>query len=296
MKRPSPDSCFPCSGRPARHGGSGLTRRWQRRLVGLVVLLTCLPAGAQPAGPTSRPASQPASRPGESVPTVGEVVSLVDKATNSAVGKSDWAAPVKLAVVFTIMALLPSILIMMTAFSRIVIVLAFVRRALTTQSIPPTLAIIGLALFLTLFTMAPTFGQVQQKAIQPYMADTMSFADAVTTANEQLKEFMFRQTHKNDLMLFLDMAKAKAPRTIEEIPSHVMIPAFAVSEFRVAFEMGALLFVPFLLIDLVVSGILLSAGMMMLPPSMISLPFKIVLFVLADGWRILARTLVTSFN
>ena len=124
----------------------------------------------------------------------------------------------------------------------------------------------------------------------------IDIADAVTATSDQLKEFMFRQTHKNDLAMFLEMGKVSPPRTVEDIPAHVLIPAFAISEFRTAFEMGVLLFVPFLLIDLVISGILLSAGMMMLPPAMISLPFKIVLFVLADGWRILAKTLVTSFN
>ena len=270
--------------------------RW---LAAVAILALAAPALGQPGGPSSRPTSQPASKPalGANVPSIGEVISLVDKATNGATGgKGDWAAPIKLAVVFTIMALLPSILIMMTAFCRIVIVLAFVRRALTTQSIPPTLAIMGLALFLTLFTMAPTFGKIQQKAIAPYMADKIAFGDAVMAANDQLKEFMFRQTHKNDLAMFLEMGKVPAPRTIDDIPAHVLIPAFSISEFRTAFEMGVLLFVPFLLIDLVISGILLSAGMMMLPPAMISLPFKIVLFVLADGWRILAKTLVTSFN
>ncbi|MCY2931762.1 MAG: flagellar type III secretion system pore protein FliP [Planctomycetota bacterium] len=275
--------------------------KWPVLLAVVAILAAGAPARAQPGGTTagpaaSRPASQPASRPATNVPSVGEVISLVDKATSGPGGKGDWAAPIKLAVVFTIMALLPSILIMMTAFCRIVIVLAFVRRALTTQSIPPTLAIIGLALFLTLFTMAPTFEKIQEKAIAPYMADTINFGQAVSAANDQLKEFMFRQTHKNDLAMFLDMGQVPAPRTVEDIPAHVLIPAFSISEFRTAFEMGVLLFVPFLLIDLVISGILLSAGMMMLPPAMISLPFEIVLFVLADGWRILAKTLVTSFN
>ncbi|MCE5326301.1 MAG: flagellar type III secretion system pore protein FliP [Planctomycetaceae bacterium] len=249
-------------------------------------------APAPPALPAARPAaSQPAA-----VPSMGNVMSLVDKATSAQGGKGDWSSPVKLAVVFTGMALLPSMLVMMTAFSRIVIVLAFIRRALTTQSIPPTIAIIGLALFLTLFTMAPVMGRMNEKAIQPYLADKINFEAAATAANAELKDFMLRQTRKSDLELFVNMSNIPQPRTAEDVPTYVAIPSFAISEFRTAFEMGALLFVPFLLIDLVISGILLSAGMMMLPPAMISLPFKIVLFVLVDGWRVLAQTLVSSFN
>jgi flagellar biosynthetic protein FliP len=245
------------------------------------------------------PAQQPpaAVAPPSALPEVGDLLNAVEKASapqNTSTGK-DWSAPVKLAVVFGALALLPSLLVMMTSFTRIVIVLSFIRRALTTQNIPPTVAIVGLALFLTVFTMSPTFGRINQQAIQPYLANKLSLEAAFAKGNDQLKEFMLRQTRPADLALFVDLAKVPKPATMSEVPLHVAIPSFAISEFRVAFEMGCLVFIPFLLIDLVISSILLSAGMMMLPPAMISLPFKIILFVLVDGWRLVAKTLVTSF-
>jgi flagellar biosynthetic protein FliP len=248
-------------------------------------------AQAQPA------ATQPSAAP--SLPNISDITGAIDKATGA--GKTsaggDWSAPVKMAVVFAVLALLPSLLVMMTSFTRIIIVLGFVRRALTTQSIPPTVALVGLALFLTLFTMSPTFSKINQQALQPYLKNSMSFDAACTGGNEVLKEFMLKQTRRSDLAMFVDLAGlGTKPETIAQVPSYVAIPAFAVSEFRTAFEMGCLLFIPFLLVDLVISAILLSAGMMMLPPSLISLPFKIILFVLVDGWTLLSKTLVVSFN
>ena len=243
-------------------------------------------------------ASAPASTPASALPKVGDLLTAIDKATaQSGTAKAgDWSAPVKLAVVFALLALLPSLLVMMTSFTRIVIVLGFVRRALTTQNIPPTTAIIGLALFLTLFTMAPTFSAMNLQAVQPYLADKLTLQAACDEANVALQEFMLRQTRQSDLALFVKMANIPEPQTPAEVPMHVAVPAFAISEFRTAFEMGCLLFIPFLLIDLVISGILLSTGMMMLQPSMVSLPFKIILFVLVDGWRLLAQTVVASFR
>jgi flagellar biosynthesis protein FliP len=231
------------------------------------------------------------------VPEISDVMKAVDKATAPGKdGRADWSSPVKLAVVFGALAILPSLLVMMTSFTRIIIVLSFIRRALTTQSIPPTVALIGLALFLTLFTMAPTFGKINQQALMPYLQDKITFESACSHSNNLLKEFMVHQTRPGDLELFVNLANLSKPKTVNDLPSFVAIPAFAVSEFRKSFEMGCLLFIPFLLIDLVISGILLAAGMMMLPPAMISLPFKIILFVLVDGWRLLAQTLVGSFN
>ena len=247
-------------------------------------------AFAQDPAPTTQPSVM-------SLPDPNEVLGLIDKATSSEPGQAnDWSAPVKLAVVFALLALLPSVLVMMTSFTRIVIVLSFVRRALTTQNIPPTIALIGLALFLTLYTMAPTFSQINQQALKPYLDNQIPFPDACAKAMGPMKEFMSRQTRPADLEMFVELSGIEPPTSAANVPSHVMIPAFAISEFRKAFEMGCLLFIPFLLVDLVVSGILLSAGMMMLPPVIISLPFKIILFVLVDGWRLLARTLVTSFH
>ncbi len=276
-------------------------------LAATVILALGAAAQAQLAGPASRPAAattattrpttMPATAPA-GPPKVGDLVDLIDRATSPAAGKaaSDWSAPIKMAIVFAALALLPSLLVMMTSFTRIVIVLAFVRRALTTQNIPPTVAIIGLALFLTIFTMSPTFALVDRDAIQPYLAGQVAFDQACSTTMDHLKDFMIRQTRAADLSLFAEMANQPLADKASDVPMHVAVPAFAMSEFRTAFEMGCLLFIPFLLVDLVISSILLSAGMMMLPPAIVSLPFKIILFVLVDGWQLLARTLVTSFH
>ena len=264
----------------------------------MVVVLAALgsPGVAQDAAePTTAPASPLA---GTSLPEVGQILDAVEKASAGKENEEarEWSAPVKLAVVFIVLALLPSVLVMTTSFTRIVIVLGFVRRALTTQNIPPTIAIIGLALFLTLFTMSPTFSAINTQALQPYLQDQMNFEDACEKGNILLKEFMLRQTRESDLALFVDLSGMERPETMDDLPTHVAVPSFAISEFRTAFEMGCLLFIPFLLIDLVVASILLSTGMMMLPPAIISLPIKIILFVLVDGWGMMARTLVGSFN
>lgn len=232
------------------------------------------------------------------MPGIPDILEIIKKAT---AGESDgtgaeWATPVKLVVIFALLAIIPSLLAMTTSFTRIVIVLGFARRALSTQSIPPTIAIMGLAMFLTLFTMAPTFSRINNEAIQPYIADEIDFGKLSSVTSEIMKEFMIRQTRQTDLALFVRMAKIERPNKAMDIPFHIVVPSFIVSEFRTAFEIGALLFIPFLLLDLVVASILLSAGMMMLPPVMISLPFKLILFILVDGWGILAHSLSLSFR
>jgi len=258
-------------------------------LVGVVaVLVVCGVAAGQDA------ADEAPKNGAKAVPGIGSVVDAVEKATSGE--GEDWSAPVRLAVVFAALALLPSALVMMTSFTRIVIVLAFTRRALSTQAIPPNIALIGLALFLTLFTMAPTLEAINQQAVAPYLADTISFGDACSRGNEVMKSFMVGNTRTADLELFINTAGMTMPEDVASMPAYVAIPAFAISEFRRAFEMGCLLFIPFLLIDLVVAGILLSAGMMMLPPTIVSMPFKIILFVLVDGWSLLTQTLVNSFQ
>jgi len=234
--------------------------------------------------------------PAIGVPSIGDLMTVIDKATADAAEGKDWSTPVKLVIIFSGLAILPSLLVMMTSFTRIVIVLAFVRRALTTQTIPPTVAVIGLALFLTLYTMAPTFSKINTSSIQPYIADEINFQIAGTRASDCIKEFMLRQCREADLTLFVQMAKIEPPTSPMEIGLHIIIPAFIISEFRTAFEMGCLLFIPFLLIDMVIASVLLSAGMMMLPPVMISLPFKLMLFILVDGWGLLAKSLSLSFN
>ena len=250
------------------------------------------------ASPTTAPVVTETSQTPAALPEIGDVLDAVEKASAGEGGGQgrDWSTPVRLAVVFAALAVLPSVLVMTTSFTRIVIVLGFIRRALTTQNIPPTIAIIGLALFLTIFTMTPTFSAINARALQPYLQDQMGFEEACATGNTLLKEFMLRQTRESDLALFVDLGGIPEPQTMDDVPMYVAVPSFAISEFRTAFEMGCLLFIPFLLIDIVVASILLSTGMMMLPPAIISLPFKIILFVLVDGWGMMARTLVQSFN
>jgi flagellar biosynthetic protein FliP len=238
----------------------------------------------------------PASKSRNEVPSIGDLMTVIDKATTQEAKGKDWSTPVKLVIIFSSLAILPSLLVMMTSFTRIVIVLAFVRRALTTQTIPPTIAIIGLALFLTLYTMAPTFSKINNVSIQPYLADEVDFQTAGSKAGNCLKEFMLRQSRESDLALFVQMAKIEPPGSPMEIGMHIVIPAFIISEFRTAFEIGCLLFIPFLLVDMVIASVLLSAGMMMLPPVMISLPFKLILFILVDGWGLLAKSLSLGFK
>jgi flagellar biosynthetic protein FliP len=251
---------------------------------------TPLPLRPQPAGAAGTNASA------NGVPSIADLMTVIDKATTDGTQGRDWSTPIKLTVIFTGLALLPSLLAMMTSFTRIIIVLSFVRRALTTQTIPPTVAIIGLALFLTLFTMAPTFEKINTTSIQPYIANQIDFQAAGKTASDCFKEFMLRQSRQTDLALFVQMAKMEPPKSLMEIPMHVVAPAFIISEFRTAFEIGCLLFIPFLLIDMVIASVLLSAGMMMLPPVMISLPFKLILFILVDGWGLLAKSLSLGFR
>ncbi|MCK4984537.1 MAG: flagellar type III secretion system pore protein FliP [Desulfobacterales bacterium] len=209
--------------------------------------------------------------------------------------------PGKMAVVLqifllmTILSLAPAILIMLTSFTRIVIVLSLLRRALGTMQMPPNQVIIGLALFLTFFIMTPVWHQINQKALQPYLDNQINQQQALQNAVEPLRKFMFKQTREKDLALFVDIAKVERPKDVTDIPTSVLIPSFIISEVKTAFQIGLLLYVPFLVIDMVVASVLLSMGMMMLPPIMISLPFKLMLFVLADGWNLLIGSLVRSF-
>jgi len=230
------------------------------------------------------------------IPSITDLMTVIDKATTNEAKGKEWSLPVKLVIIFTGLAILPSLLVMMTSFTRIVIVLAFVRRALTTQTIPPTIAIIGLALFLTLYTMAPTYSKINNVSIQPYLTDKIDFPTAGIKAGDCIKEFMLRQSRKTDLALFVQMAKTEHPARVMDTKLHIVIPAFIISEFRTAFEIGCLLFIPFLLVDMVIASVLLSAGMIMLPPMMISLPFKLILFILVDGWGLLAKSLSLGFK
>lgn len=198
--------------------------------------------------------------------------------------------------IFTILTLAPSILIMMTAFTRIIIVLSIVRNALGTQQMPPNQVLIGLALFITFFIMAPIGADINENAIEPYLAGEIVQKEALDRAMEPLRNFMFKQTREKDLALFLNLSGIGQPEILDEIPNHVLIPAFIISELKTAFQIGFLIYIPFIIIDMVVASTLMSMGMMMLPPVMISLPFKILLFVMVDGWNLVIKTLITGFN
>jgi flagellar biosynthesis protein FliP len=192
--------------------------------------------------------------------------------------------------------LIPAILFTVTGFSRILIVLSFVRSALGTQNTPPNQVLVGIALFLTLFVMSPTIGAIKKDAYEPLRHHQISTATALTRAQEPLREFMFNQTRAQDISLFSSLAHIKTPKTRAQVPTYVLIPAFTMSELKTAFEIGFLIFLPFMIIDLIVSSTLMSMGMMMLPPTFVSLPFKILLFVLVDGWELITHSLIASFH
>lgn len=205
------------------------------------------------------------------------------------------SSTVKLLLLLTVFSVAPGILILMTCFTRIVIVLSFVRTSLATQSMPPNQVLIGLALFLTIFIMAPTFSEINKEALTPLMDNKISLDEAYTKAEEPIKEFMSKHTRQKDLALFMNYAKMDKPESLKDIPLTTMVPAFAISELKTAFQIGFMIFIPFLIIDMVVASVLMSMGMMMPPPVMISLPFKILLFVLVDGWYLIVKSLLQSF-
>jgi flagellar biosynthetic protein FliP len=203
---------------------------------------------------------------------------------------------ISIILLLTVLSIAPAILVLMTSFTRIVIVLGFVRTALATQQMPPNQVLIGLALFLTLFIMAPTLGQVNEVALQPYLAGELTQTEALSEATIPMKKFMAANTREKDLLLFLNYSQSTKPSSVEEIPLTALIPAFAISELKTAFQMGFMIFIPFLVIDMIVASVLMSMGMMMLPPVMISLPFKILLFILVDGWYLVVKSLLSSFQ
>jgi len=208
----------------------------------------------------------------------------------------DFFTGLKLLALLTVLALAPSVLIMMTSFTRILVVFAFLRQALGTQQTPPNQILIGLALFMTAFVMMPVWQKINTQALTPYMNEDISQSTAIGRAEAPLRNFMLRQTRNDDLMLFLNAAHMPKPKTEADTPMHVLIPAFVISELRTAFEIGFLIYIPFVVLDMVVASVLMSMGMMMLPPVMISLPLKIILFVLVDGWHLVTASLIQSFQ
>lgn len=216
----------------------------------------------------------------------------LDKAGNP----GEVAAVLQIFLLLTVLSLAPALLILLTSFTRIVIVLSLLRKALGTMQSPPNQIIIGLSLFLTIFIMTPVWQDVNENAVQPYLEKKITRDQALEVAAKPIRKFMIRQTREKDLALFVDIAKIKRPKNIDDVPTTVLIPAFVISELKTAFQIGMLLYVPFLVIDMVVASVLLSMGMMMLPPVMVSLPFKLMLFVLADGWYLIVGSLVKSFG
>jgi flagellar biosynthetic protein FliP len=208
----------------------------------------------------------------------------------------DLSQSLQVILLLTILSLAPAIIMLFTGFTRIVIVLGFVRSALGTQQLPPNNVLIGLALFLTAFIMAPTARQVQDRAITPYLQHRINFETAEALAMQPVRAFMFRQTRESDLGLFINLSRIPRPGVQSDVPTYVLVPAFVISEMKTAFTMGFLIFIPFVIIDLVVATVLMSMGMMMMPPVMISLPCKIILFVLINGWSLIAQSLVVSFH
>ncbi|RMG01456.1 MAG: flagellar biosynthetic protein FliP [Nitrospirae bacterium] len=199
-------------------------------------------------------------------------------------------------IILTLLTFIPAILVMFTSFTRIVVVLGFMRQAIGGQQIPPNPVVIGLSLFLTFFVMSPVIDRVQNDAVTPYLDKKINLGEALKKAEPPLREFMLKQTRQKDLKLFLSITKTNKVKSPEDIPFRALVPAFAISELRTAFEIGFMIYLPFLIIDMVVSSVLLSLGMMMLPPVIISLPFKLLLFVLVDGWNLTIGSLVRSFG
>ena len=205
------------------------------------------------------------------------------------------ATVLQVLLILTVISIAPAILLMTTSFTRLIVVFGFLRQALGTQQMPPNQVLIGLALFLTFFIMYPVWNRANRDAIQPYMNDEISFRTAVDKVQTPLRNFMFKQTRKSDISLFARMSGIKDPEGKDDIPTLVLVPAYMISELKTAFEIGFVLYIPFLIIDMVVASVLLSMGMMMLPPILISLPFKLLLFVLVDGWHLVVGSMVRSF-
>lgn len=249
----------------------------------LVTLLACVVTGGEAAAP------RPSQSSGITLPRISIGV-------EEAKGPQELSSALQVMLLLTVLALAPSLLIMLTSFSRIIIVLGLLRQAMGTPQMPPNQVLVGLALFLTAFTMAPVVTEVRDSAYTPYRARQITQEEAVQRALRPIRQFMFRQTREQDLALMIHLAKAPRPRQREDVATYVLIPAFIMSELKTGFQMGFVLFLPFIVIDFVVTSVLLSMGMLFLPPTMIALPFKLLLFVLADGWHLVVRSLVTSFQ
>ncbi len=220
----------------------------------------------------------------------------VNISVGSSNGPQDVAVTLQVMALLTILTLAPSILIMTTSFVRIVVVIGFLRNALSTQNVPPNQVVIALSLFLTFYIMAPYWNEANQNGIQPYLSGQITQEQAIENTVKPMREFMFKQTRESDLALFVNLADAPRPESQDDVSTFTLIPAFLISELKTGFQLGFMIYIPFIVIDMIVASTLMSMGMMMLPPVMISLPFKILLFVMVDGWHLLIRSLITSFK
>ena len=252
----------------------GLASTRGKRVLGLAALLLA----------ASVAAAQPATPPGQ----LPLVIAQGPQGTS-------YSVPIQTLLFFTALSFLPAVLLMMTAFTRVIIVLSLLRQALGTQASPPNQVLIGLSLFLTLFIMGPTLDRVYEEAYKPYVEGRASFEQAVAAAEAPMRAFMKTQTRQADFQLFVNLAKLPPGTTVDEAPLRVLVPAFVISELKTAFQIGFMIFIPFLVIDLIVASVLMSLGMMMLSPVLVALPFKLMLFVLADGWNLLIGSLAASF-
>ena len=266
---------------------SFLTRLWTRHRAFFIVSATAIfslwvvpaiaSAATAPTGPT--------------VP-IPQVSIGVGQAKNPA----QVATALQILLLLTVLSLAPTLLVLVTSFTRVIVVLSFVRTALGTQQVPPNQVLVGLALFLTFFIMAPVIKDVNQNALQPYLKNQISQSVALDRASQPLRKFMFKQTREKDLQLFYSLSNEPRPATQAQVPTYILIPAFVISELKTAFEIGFAIYVPFIVIDMVVASILLSMGMMMIPPVIISLPFKILVFLLVDGWNLTVSAIFQSYK
>ncbi len=264
-------------------------RKVGRQILFLAILLTvgafALPVlAASPGGSGYQPGTS-----GLTLPSLSLSFAQSERPT-------ELVSVLRIIILLTVLTLAPAILIMMTSFTRIVVVLSFVRQSLGTQQMPPNQLIVGLALFLSFFVMAPTWNAVTSQAVQPFLDEKIDQTEALLRAEKPIRDFMVGQTREKDVELFVSLAKMEKPQNIGEVPTYVLIPAFVVSELKTAFQIGFMLYLPFLVLDMVVASVLMAMGMMMLPPMMISLPLKILLFVLVDGWDLIVGSLVKSFG
>jgi flagellar biosynthetic protein FliP len=245
----------------------------------LIVLLLSLLTGSTTSAAPANPA----------------VPNTINLNMNGPEGKQNFSVPIQILLFLTFLTFIPAILISVTSFTRITIVFHFLRQAIGTAEAPSNQLVVGLALFLTFFIMTPVWDQINQEALQPMLSGSISQTEALDKTVKPLRGFMMRYTREKDLALFLSIAKKPRPKNAEEIPTNIMIPAFMISELKTAFQIGFVVFIPFLIIDMVVATVLLSMGMMQLPPVMVSMPFKILLFVMVDGWNLVVGSLVKSF-